>query len=323
MLIGTLISTVALVLASFATELWQLLLTQGLMFGIGLCIVFSTLATLPSQWFVKNRALANGIAWSGATLGPMACSNGFEALLTTFGRQITLAIMAGSVFILLLIAAILARPRYAVVHAPKDGAISPEKDSDKSLWSIRFMVILLSSFTYPFHWQAAFFLAPSYAQYLGASPSLAASTVTIAFTMTAISRIVFGFFADRYGRLNILLIAVFINAILFMTLWRYADTIVMFATFCGLLGVWGGLFANMRPVIISDLVGMKRAQKGVCLSYLLSVPACLVGDPLVSYIRLRYGWIIAIQTMGAFGLCSAIAILVVRFLMNKQLFVIV
>lgn len=60
MLIGALISTVALVMATFAKELWQLFSTQGLMYGIGLCLVFSAPATLPSQWFVKNRALVNG-----------------------------------------------------------------------------------------------------------------------------------------------------------------------------------------------------------------------------------------------------------------------
>lgn len=283
-------------------------------------------------------------------MGPMVCANTFQALLTTLGRQITLAIMAGIVSVLFLVASILSKPRYPMhsnKKVTKDGQTCSKKGSKESLWSIPYMVVLFFSFTYPFHWQAVFLLAPSYAQYVGASPTLAASTVTIIFCICAISRIVFGFLADRYGRLNVLSMALSINGMqslcdmhstiqsltccclfitvvtLIMTLWRYADTIPMFIAFCALLGIWGGLCPSMRPVIVSDLVGVKKAQKAVCLSYLFSVPSTLVGDPFISYIHSRYGWTAAIQTIGLFGSLSAISILTVRFLTDKRLLAIV
>lgn len=223
MLLGALVSTVALILASFATKLWQLFATQGFMYGIGLCLVFNTPTTLSSQWFVKKRAYANGIAWSGATIGPMIFANSFQALLKAFGRQMTLAIMAGVVFVSLLASAILSRPRYPVIrqslksHPPNKKAqqdeekLSSEKCLNDSLLSMRYFLILLLSFTFPFHWQTILFLAPSYAQYVGASPALAASITTIIFAMASISRIMLGFIADRCGRLNMLSITLSIN----------------------------------------------------------------------------------------------------------------
>lgn len=147
-------------------------------------------------------------------MGPMVCANTFQALLTTLGRQITLAIMAGIVSVLFLVASILSKPRYPMhsnKKVTKDGQTCSKKDSKESLWSMPFIVVLFFSFTYPFHWQAAFLLAPSYAQHVGASPTLAASTVTIIFGISTISRIVFGFVADRCGRLNVLSIALSIN----------------------------------------------------------------------------------------------------------------
>lgn len=241
MLLGALISTVALILASFATKLWQLFAAQGFMYGIGLCLVFNTPTTLTSQWFVKNRALANGkflmhkrfvvlnvtlsfkgISWSGATMGPIVLANSFQASLLAFGRQITLTIMASVVFIMLLMSAILSRPRYPVLRSPKnkpstkkitkDEKVSSKDEClDNSLLSIRFLLILLLSFTFPFHWQTILFLAPSYAQNVGASPTLAAFVITIVFVMASISRIGFGFIADRYGRLNVLTATLSIN----------------------------------------------------------------------------------------------------------------
>lgn len=160
-----------------------------------------------------------GIAWTGSTIGPMVSANAFQALLTTFGRQITLGIMAGIVFTLTLVAAILSRPRYPMHSSNKkvangDQACS-EECSKESLLSIPYIAILFFSFAYPFHWETVFFLAPTYAQYVGASPTLAASTLTIIFGMTTISRIVFGFVADRCGRLNFLSIALSINGMRF------------------------------------------------------------------------------------------------------------
>jgi hypothetical protein len=52
-------------LASFATELWQIYLTQGLLYGIGGAFVFAPSISLPPQWFVKYRSLATGVYWCG------------------------------------------------------------------------------------------------------------------------------------------------------------------------------------------------------------------------------------------------------------------
>jgi hypothetical protein len=55
------LAPLGLILASFATQLWQIYLTQGLLFGIGGALVFSPSISLPPQWFVKYRSLATGI----------------------------------------------------------------------------------------------------------------------------------------------------------------------------------------------------------------------------------------------------------------------
>lgn len=154
-------------------------------------------------------------------MGPIVYANSFQASLSAFGRQITLTIMAGVVFIMLLLSAILSRPRYPVIRSSKSKSLNKitkdEKVSskhecmDNSLLSIRFLLILLVSFASPFHWQTILFLAPSYAQYVGASPTMAAFVITVIFILATISRIGLGFVADRCGRLNVLTVTLSIN----------------------------------------------------------------------------------------------------------------
>jgi MFS family permease len=60
MCIGTVVAPLGLILASFATQLWHIYLSQGILFGLGATFVFSPSIGLPSQWFVKRRAFATG-----------------------------------------------------------------------------------------------------------------------------------------------------------------------------------------------------------------------------------------------------------------------
>ncbi|KAF9135893.1 hypothetical protein BGW39_010708 [Mortierella sp. 14UC] len=78
-LAGTCIMTAALCLASFASKLWHLYLSQGILFGIGASLVYFSSIAAPTHWFEKKRGLAMGIAASGSGLGGF-----FLAPLTQF-----------------------------------------------------------------------------------------------------------------------------------------------------------------------------------------------------------------------------------------------
>lgn len=60
--LGVVLMTIALELGSLATQFWQLLLSQGILWGIGSSLCFIPAIGLPSQWFDKRRGIATGIA---------------------------------------------------------------------------------------------------------------------------------------------------------------------------------------------------------------------------------------------------------------------
>jgi MFS family permease len=73
-IMGGLFVGVSLLLASFATTYWQLLLTQGVMFGIACPIAYFPALTIISHYFDKRKGFATGIAVSGSGIGGLAIS---------------------------------------------------------------------------------------------------------------------------------------------------------------------------------------------------------------------------------------------------------
>jgi MFS family permease len=60
-LMGWLICIVALLSSSFATKLWHLIITQGVLYGIGIVIIYYPMLSMLNEWFVKRRGLAYGL----------------------------------------------------------------------------------------------------------------------------------------------------------------------------------------------------------------------------------------------------------------------
>lgn len=68
-LTGCTLSVMGMLLTSFSTQYWQLLVSQGVLVGIGNgCLFIPSFAVLP-MYFEKKRAWATGIAQSGSALG--------------------------------------------------------------------------------------------------------------------------------------------------------------------------------------------------------------------------------------------------------------
>ena len=67
--VGTFASVFGMMMASLCTEYWQLILAQGITVGLGFgCLFLPSVAILPS-YFSTKRAVAQGIAASGSSLG--------------------------------------------------------------------------------------------------------------------------------------------------------------------------------------------------------------------------------------------------------------
>lgn len=93
---GVLMMSGGYIAASFAREIWQLYLSQGVLVGLGMGAIFiPAIAVLP-QWFLKRRSLAQGLASSGSGFGGLAFSLGTSAMIEQISLAWALRIVGGN-----------------------------------------------------------------------------------------------------------------------------------------------------------------------------------------------------------------------------------
>src|SRR5580765_6016322 len=84
--IGVLITAAGLIGATWISTPWQLYATLGLLVGIGAnSMSYSVHSQFLPNWFVRNRALAIGIAFSGVGVGAILILPWLQALILTEG----------------------------------------------------------------------------------------------------------------------------------------------------------------------------------------------------------------------------------------------
>ena len=72
----------ALIAASFANNVTELIITQGAMYGIGGAFLYNPFVFYLDEWFILRKGLAFGILWAGTgisgTVVPLVMEWGLE-----------------------------------------------------------------------------------------------------------------------------------------------------------------------------------------------------------------------------------------------------
>ena len=92
-------------LSIFATEPWMLVLTWGVLIGLGtgsMALVFA--ATVADQWFVRSRGLVVGMLTAGSATGQLAFLPFIAILVEQQGwRQASLLVAGGALVVVPLV----------------------------------------------------------------------------------------------------------------------------------------------------------------------------------------------------------------------------
>ena len=67
---GLITMTVALVTSSFASRVWHLIITQGVLYAIGGSLLYTPTIIFLDEWFIARKGLAFGVMWAGTGNGP-------------------------------------------------------------------------------------------------------------------------------------------------------------------------------------------------------------------------------------------------------------
>lgn len=110
-MVGACVQVLGMFLMSISTEYWQLMLTQGVLTGIGAGIFFTPSMALITTYFQKRRGISVGVATTGNSIGGMVYPLAVRELLPRLGFAWTTRILAFINLGALATACVFMRPR--------------------------------------------------------------------------------------------------------------------------------------------------------------------------------------------------------------------
>uniref|UniRef100_V5F3J7 Major facilitator superfamily (MFS) profile domain-containing protein n=1 Tax=Kalmanozyma brasiliensis (strain GHG001) TaxID=1365824 RepID=V5F3J7_KALBG len=295
LILGSVITFISMFCVSFCSTLIQLILVQGVLFGLGGSMLFLPGCALVNQYFDKRKGTAMSVIIGAASFGGIIWPLILQSLFDTpqIGFRWGVRIAAFILALLLTISNVLMRPRLpptpAALRQPwfQAWTLLTSDPSTYTLFVVGVAVMFINFFV-------PFFTIASYARKVGFSASMATHMVAIMNAASLIGRLASGPLADRYGRFNVLTLfgcGSFLSLALFWPIPGLTLTKAGVLT----LSVGYGLASGGAIATVSSCVGQvskKNAGARLGLTWTMAAPGALVGPvistTLVSQMHGRY-----------------------------------
>lgn len=242
MLLGLGFLATGYVSASFSKRIWQLYLSQGILVGFGVGLIYIPSIAIVSQWFDKKRSLANGISAAGSGIGGLIFSFMDGTVIQKISHAWALRLTAILSCSVLFIATMLIRNR--------NDAIRPsQRGFDIELLRRLDVLLLLSwAFISMLGYIALLFSLPDYARSMGLSDAQATTVNAILNLGTAVGRPLIGVISDNFGRIEVAGLLTCACGISCFAIWLPATSygvLILFACVSG--AIFGAFWAVSLP----------------------------------------------------------------------------
>ncbi|PLB37086.1 putative MFS transporter [Aspergillus candidus] len=234
----------SLCMTSLSTKYYQIVLAQGVGYGLGAGGIFTTSLVCVGQWFVKQRGLAMGITVGGSSIGGVIFpfflrlvmqDVGFEGMVRYTALFIGIALVA-SFFLL-------------------SARLPPKKwDSDVACIDVTlfkergFAFYALGSYFVMWGLWAPFDFLPSMALLGGMEESLAIYLIAIVNASSLFGRVIPGHIGDQVGYFNVIVASTFFSCIAILCLWLpfdYHSSNSGLVVFAVVYGFFSGAFVSI------------------------------------------------------------------------------
>ncbi|KAI1271111.1 major facilitator superfamily domain-containing protein [Xylaria sp. FL0933] len=248
-LLGLLIMALALALSSFATTTTHLVISQGVVYGLGGGLTYCPCIVYLDEWFVKKKGLAYGIMWSGTGLAGVILPLVLQWLLSALGFRNTLRLWAGLLFVLAAPAAFLIKPRLP------PSATSHVKPFN--LWFLvtpAFLVYQAANIVESMGYFLPGIYLPTFARSTLGAPSLSAATTILLVNVASVfGCVAMGWFIDRLHVTTCILLSTIGATISVLVIWGLSSTLGLLYFFCIVYGLFAGSFTSAWPGIMREI----------------------------------------------------------------------
>ncbi|KAJ5611677.1 MFS monocarboxylate transporter [Penicillium herquei] len=236
--VGLSLMCLSLAMASFATSVTTLVLSQGIGFGIGGCIAYSPSIMFMSEWFDKRRGLAFGMVWAGSGISGIIFPLILGKFLDHLGYKTTLRICSVLLFVLAAPFLYFHRPRIPI---SKD--IAHHRLNAKFMLNPVFIVYQASNILEALGFFIPAIYLPTFARHIGASELVASLTVTALNLASVFGSISMGHLSDRCHVWICITISSIGTVVSVFLLWGLATNVAVLMLFSVAYGLFAGSYS--------------------------------------------------------------------------------
>ncbi|PWA03026.1 hypothetical protein BB558_000814 [Smittium angustum] len=314
-LLGSIIGTIGLIGASFSTKIWQLIITQGIIYGFGAAIVVNVSLVVPSLWFNKYRSFALSLISSGGGIGSLILVPTVTACVGNLTIGWAFRILAAAYFVSTFVGSLLVKPRTTFKPGGKLLDFSLIKDPVT-------IMICINGFFLSAGYNIPTLYFPASLVDLGKTRSYATNLIMLFTGLSALSRIIIATFNKRLGPINILFVAHLITGVIMLTMWLPGKTFSIYLAFYIILATTSTVFFTLGPIIIASYYPNERISQANGMSYLASGFSTIISVPTAGVVfdkvgkRTNYHPLIIMG--GIFYLITLVPLFFLRRLLNKK-----
>uniref|UniRef100_A0A8C8GJ92 Monocarboxylate transporter 12 n=1 Tax=Oncorhynchus tshawytscha TaxID=74940 RepID=A0A8C8GJ92_ONCTS len=342
-ILGGFLSSIGLVLSSFATSLEYLYLTLGVLTGIGFALCYTPAIAMVGSYFCERKALAYGIAMSGSGIGTFILAPAVQILIEHYSWRGALLILGGVVANLCVCGALL-RP---ITLKEEEEAHGPDPLDTECGYGVKAPVVSMLEeslannnnnnnshrcFCFQSMQEYCFLLIPDflmlavsflflasgcslpfvylvpYALDVGVSHHQATFLMSILGVIDIVGNITFGWLVDRRClkkyRNVCYMIAVGMEGVCCLFI-PLLRTFALLVPFSVFYGYFDGAYIALIPVVTSDIVGTHNLSSALGIVYFLHAIPYLLSPPIGGWLVDTTGTYTATFFLSGFALISS------------------
>ncbi|PVU88945.1 hypothetical protein BB559_005321 [Furculomyces boomerangus] len=272
-LLGSILSSLGILLASFSKTIPMLVLTQGLIYGIGASIIINICLVMPAIWFQKYRHIAISLIAGGGGYGSLILTPTIAKTLKSYGIAWSFRVL----FILNVVSTGL-----GVFVFKENGDFKPlRRVIDLKLLKNRLTLLFcLGGFVIELGYAIpALYFAASVRE-IGESRQTSSNMLLIFSATSGTGRVLGGFLSKKFGANTTLIFTVFATGILVFALWLPTKIFTMYIVFIVLYGFTCPLYFSLTSLVISNVYKKEEVSQVNGLVYIFYGISSILGIPL-------------------------------------------
>lgn len=281
MITGTLCCLASTITTSFCKEYYQYILSQGILFAVGVGLLFYPSLSSISTHFSKYRATALGVAVAGTSAGGVVYPIILQSLFTKVGFSWGVRISG-------LVSSLICAVATSMVSSRFTGQKKAGPYFDiNTISDARFVLLATGSAFVALGIFIPFFYIVEYAKSLSIPDHMAFYTLAVMNAGGVLGRIAPAYLSDRLGRFNLLIPSAFLSGLLCLVFWLFAKSLVSIMLFSVFYGFVSGSFVSVVTPCVAQISEMAQMGTRIGMLYsIISFPS-LVGGPAAGALMAR------------------------------------